>query len=159
MLINHSAVIEAPSAIIPKRECSMNQDKQRKRSFKLSVRVLNKHITNPILRRFANSSGGPFAVVRHIGRHSGRSYETTIMVWPLGDSFVIALTYGDSVDWYRNILAAGGCTLHWHGREFNLGKPEPIDARRALQAFPPFFKMVLSTRRTMQFVQMPKLEI
>lgn len=135
----------------------MNKDEKRKRSFSQRVRVFNKYITNPLLRTFANSSRGPFAVLRHIGRHSGKPYETTIMVWSLGDSFVIALTYGESVDWYRNTLAAGRCTLHWHGREFTLGKPEPIDARIALQAFPLFFKMVLSTRRTMQFVQMKKL--
>jgi len=135
----------------------MNKDEKRKRSFSQRVRVLNKHITNPLLRTFATSSRGPFAVLRHSGRQSGKPYETTIMVWPLGDSFVIALTYGPEVDWLRNVLAAGRCTLHWHGREFTLGKPEPIDARIALQAFPPFFRMILSTRRTMQFVQMKKL--
>jgi deazaflavin-dependent oxidoreductase (nitroreductase family) len=137
----------------------MNKNEKRKQSFSQRVRVFNKYITNPLLRTFANSSRGPFAVLHHIGRHSGKPYETTIMVWPLGDSFVIALTYGESVDWYRNVLADGRCTLHWHGREYTLGKPEPIDARRALQAFPPFFKMVLSTRRTMQFVQMKKLVV
>jgi deazaflavin-dependent oxidoreductase (nitroreductase family) len=135
----------------------LNKDEKRKWSFNQRVRVFNKYITNPLLRTFANSSRGPFAVLRHIGRHSGKPFETTIMVWPLEDSFVIALTYGKSVDWYRNILATGRCTLHWHGREFTLGKPEAMDARRALQAFPPFFKMVLSTRRTMQYVQMKKL--
>ena len=135
----------------------MNKDEKPKRSFSQRVRVFNKYITNPLLRAFASSSRGPFAVLRHVGRHSGKPYETTIMVWPLLDSFVIALTYGESVDWYRNVLAAGRCTLHWHGREFTLGKPEPIDARSALQAFPPFFKMVLSTRGTMRFVQMKKL--
>ena len=135
----------------------MNQVKKPRRSFSQHVRVFNKHITNPLMRAFAHSSRGPFAVLRHLGRRSGKSYETTIMVWPLLDSFVIALTYGESVDWYRNVLAAGGCTLRWHRREFTLGKPELIDAESALQAFPPFFKMVLSTHRTMRFVQMKKL--
>lgn len=135
----------------------MNKDEKSGRSFNQRMRVFNKHFTNRLLRTFANSSRGPFAVLRHVGRRSGKSYETTIMVWPHSDGFVIALTYGDSVDWYRNVLAAGRCTVHWHGREFTLGKPEPIDARSALQAFPPFFKMVLSTHRTLQFVQMKKL--
>lgn len=117
------------------------------------IRTLNKHITNPLLRRFADSSRGPFAVIRHVGRRSGKPYETTIMVWPKGVGFIIALTYGPEVDWYRNILAAGCCTLWWHGREFTLGKPEPIDMRTALQAFPPFIKMILRIRGTIQFVQ------
>jgi len=135
----------------------MNKHGKPKRSINERVRIFNKHITNPLLRMFARSSRGPFAILYHTGRHSGNLYETTIMVWPLGDSFVIALTYGDSVDWYRNALSAGHCTLRWHAREFKLGKPEPIDTRTALQAFPPFFKAVLSRRRTMKYVQMKKL--
>lgn len=135
----------------------MNKVAKHKQPFSQRVRVFNKHFTNPLLRRFANSSRGPFGVLHHIGRKSGKPYATTIMVWPLGDSFVIALTYGEAVDWYRNILAAGGCTLYWHGREFTLGKPEPVSAKTALQAFPRFFKMILSTRRTMPFVQMKNL--
>ena len=57
------------------------------------IRYFNKYITNPLLRRFANASRGPFAVIRHVGRRSGKLYETTIMVWPMGEGFVIALTY------------------------------------------------------------------
>jgi len=79
--------------------------------FNHRIRIINKHITNPLLHRFAQLSRGPFAVIRHVGRRSGKPYETTIMVWPLRDGFVIALTYGSEVDWYRNILAAEHCTL------------------------------------------------
>lgn len=135
----------------------MNKDEQPRRSFNQRMRVFNKFVTNPLLRTFANSSRGPFAVLRHNGRRSGKPYETTIMVWPLEDSFVIALTYGEAVDWYRNILAAGGCTLHWHGREFTLGKPEPIETKRAVQAFPPLLRLAFRTRPTMPFVQMKKI--
>src|SRR5689334_5855999 len=55
------------------------------------IRTFNKHITNPLLHRFASCSRGPFAVIRHVGRRSGKPYETTIMFWPMGDGFVIAL--------------------------------------------------------------------
>lgn len=121
------------------------------------IRYFNKHVTNRVLRRFANSSRGPFAVISHVGRKSGKSYETTIMVWPLGNSFVIALTYGESVDWYRNILAAGHCTVRWHSKVYTLGKPEPIDVKTALQAFPPFFKFILRGR-VQHFVQLKVIE-
>ncbi|HLZ60970.1 MAG TPA: nitroreductase/quinone reductase family protein [Ktedonosporobacter sp.] len=112
------------------------------------IRTFNKHFTNPLLRRFATSSRGPFAVLSHVGRRSGKSYETTIMVWPMNDSFVIALTYGDAVDWYRNLQAAEHSTLLWHGRVYTVGKPEPIDVKTALPAFPPAFRPIL--RRTVQ---------
>ena len=116
------------------------------------IRYFNKHVTNRILRRFASSSRGPFAVIYHVGRRSGKPYETTIMVWPLGDGFVIALTYGESVDWYRNILAAGLGTLLWHGSVYAVGKPEPIDVETALPAFPLAFRPILR-RRGVPFVR------
>jgi len=107
------------------------------------IRSFNKYITNPLLRRFANASRGPFAVIHHVGRRSGKPYETTIMIWQLGDDFVIALTYGPEVDWYRNLLAAGHATLLWHGKRYNIEKPEPIDVTTALPAFPPTFRPLL----------------
>ena len=106
------------------------------------IRTFNKHITNPLLHTFASCSRGPFAIIRHVGRRSGKPYETTIMIWPMGDGFVIALTYGPRVDWYQNMLAAGGGTVFWHRRLYVVGKPEPIDADTALPAFPAFFRLI-----------------
>jgi deazaflavin-dependent oxidoreductase (nitroreductase family) len=104
------------------------------------IRSFNKYITNPLLRTFANASRGPFAVIHHVGRRSGKSYETTIMIWRMGDDFVIALTYGPDVDWYRNLQAAGHGRLLWHGKRYAIEKPEPIDVTTALTAFPPTFR-------------------
>jgi deazaflavin-dependent oxidoreductase (nitroreductase family) len=118
------------------------------------IRYFNKHITNRILRRFASSSRGPFAVIYHVGRRSGKPYETTIMVWPMEDGFVIALTYGPEVDWYRNVRAAGHCTLLWHGKVYALEKPEPIDGQTALLAFPQFLRPILRRSGTHDFVSM-----
>jgi deazaflavin-dependent oxidoreductase (nitroreductase family) len=116
------------------------------------MRIVNKYVTNKVLRGFASRSRGPFAVIRHVGRRSGKPYETTLMVWHLGEGFVIALTYGPKVDWYRNIQAAGGGTLLWHGKVYTIGKPEPIDAKTALTAFPAFFRFVLRRTGTHEFV-------
>lgn len=137
----------------------MNTDVKRTGpSEKRRIRAFNKRVTNPLLRVFANRSRGPFAVLRHVGRRSGKPYENTIMVWPLGEQFVIALTYGDSVDWLRNLRAAGCGTLRWHGREYTLGKPEPIESKTALAAFPPFIRGILRVHGTSQFVQVPAAE-
>ena len=126
----------------------------RTRIFKLPnrIRIFNKYVTNRLLRGFTNLSHGPFAIIRHVGRRSGKPYETTIMVWPMGNGFVIALTYGPEVDWYRNILAAGHCTLLWHGSVYAVGKPEPIDVEAALSALPLAFRPILR-KRGVQFVQ------
>jgi hypothetical protein len=55
------------------------------------LRTYNKHITNRITRRFAHFSRGPFALVRHVGRRSGKPYETPIMVEPTAEGFVVAV--------------------------------------------------------------------
>jgi deazaflavin-dependent oxidoreductase (nitroreductase family) len=107
------------------------------------ARVLNKYVTNRVLRGLAHLPRGPFALVRHVGRRSGQRYETVIMVFPTEEGFVIALTYGPNVDWLRNLQAARGGTVLWHGKEYVVGKPEPIVASAALPLFPRFFRLVL----------------
>lgn len=116
------------------------------------IRIFNKYVTNRLLRGFTNASRGPFALIRHVGRRSGKSYETVIMVWPQREGFVIALTYGPKVDWYRNILAAEGSTILWHKKVYAVEKPEPIDAETALLAFPPFFRSILRRQSVQHFV-------
>ena|SRR5713101_33982 len=116
------------------------------------IRSFNKHILNKVTRAFASFSRGPFAVIRHVGRRSGKPYETTIMVEPTVDSIVIALTYGPEVDWYRNILAAGHGTLLWHGSIYVIEKPESIDIKTALPAFPRASRLILKMLGTQHFV-------
>ena len=95
-----------------------------------------KHTLNPLTRRLARSPFGPFALVRHVGRRSGKVYETPIIVAPTPGGFVIELTYGADVDWHKNVLAAGGCTLVVHGKEYVINKIEPLDAESGRAAYP-----------------------
>jgi deazaflavin-dependent oxidoreductase (nitroreductase family) len=120
------------------------------------LRSFNKSILNPLILRVAGSPRSLFAVIHHTGRQSGKPYETPIIVEPLGEGFVFALTYGSQVDWYRNVLAAGGCTLLWHGRLYSLEKPEPVDVRTALPAFPPPLRFVLQRRNVQEFMTMKR---
>jgi deazaflavin-dependent oxidoreductase (nitroreductase family) len=117
------------------------------------LRVFNKYVTNRMLRVFTRLPFGPFAIIQHVGRRSGKPYETVIMVWQAGGGFVIALTYGPKVDWYQNILAAGGATISWHREHYAVGKPEPIEARTALAAFPVPFRLVLERTGLRDFVR------
>ncbi len=116
------------------------------------MRTFNKYITNRITRRFANCSHGPFAIIGHVGRRSGKHYETTIMVRPTREGFMIALTYGPRVDWYRNVLAAGGGTIFWHKRLYTVGKPEPMAVQTALALFPQPEKLILQMLGTQDFM-------
>lgn len=125
----------------------MNNDNKRLRTFV-------KHFVNPLLRNLAQSSRGPFALLRHVGRRSGKTYEIPIMVWRVEDGFVIALTYGPQVDWLRNLQAAGRGSLLWHQQEYVFQKPEFIDAKTAFPALPPFIKQVLRLHGTHEFVKL-----
>ncbi len=122
------------------------------------IRIFNKYVTNRLLRGFAYLPRGPFAILRHVGRRSGKPYETVIMVWPLREGFVIALTYGPQVDWYRNLLAAGGGTVYWHRKTAAVGKPEPMEAETALPAFPALFRPLLRRQGVKHFVWVKCLE-
>ena len=118
------------------------------------LRTFVKHIINPVLRNAARSSHGPFALLRHVGRHSGKRYETPIMVWRMKDGFMIVLTYGPNTDWLRNLQAADQGGLRWHKQEYVFKRPEFIDAKAARQALPPFIKFVLGLRGAHEYVKL-----
>ncbi|HKT37049.1 MAG TPA: nitroreductase family deazaflavin-dependent oxidoreductase [Ktedonobacterales bacterium] len=118
------------------------------------LRTFVKHVVNPVLRNAARSTHGPFALLRHVGRRSGKRYETPIMVWRAKDGFVIVLTYGPNTDWLRNLQAADQGTLRWHEREYVFKRPEFIDAKAAQRALPPFIKFVLRLRGSHEYVKL-----
>jgi len=123
------------------------------------IRIFVKRFINPVLRNLAHSSIGPFALLRHMGRKSGKTFEIPIMVWRVADGFVIVLTYGSHVDWLRNLQAAGRGSLLWHKREYALQKPEFIDAKTAETALPTLIKNALRMRGVHEFVKIPALPV
>jgi deazaflavin-dependent oxidoreductase (nitroreductase family) len=118
------------------------------------VRTFNKHILNRFFMLFAGSSSTPFAIVHHVGRRSGKPYETPIIVQPVEDGFVIALTYGPQVDWYRNILAVGTCKIRWHDQDFLIDSFERIDPNKGRSAFWQPFRAFLRLIGLEDFVHM-----
>ncbi len=90
-------------------------------------RLINKHYINPLMLKFAGRRYSPQAIVYHKGRKSGRSYATPIVVEPVTNGFIIPLPYGTDVDWCRNILAGGQCTIQWHGNNYTAVEPVLVD--------------------------------
>ena len=113
---------------------------------RLRLRFLNvlKHTLNPVTRRLAWAPFGPFAVIQHVGRRSGKRYETPIMARRVREGFVIELTYGYDVDWHKNVLAAGGCTLVWHGQAFAVYALEKLPTEVGMAAFAAPQQLVLT---------------
>ncbi len=106
---------------------------------------------NPVARRFAGRVP-PFAIVRHVGRSSGRAYQTPIMVFRTDDGFVIALTYGPGTDWVRNVRSAGGATIEYQGREIELDGPRVTDGVEAGQWLPAVVRIALRAMRVDDFL-------
>ena len=87
-----------------------------------SVARFNAHVTNRVSRPFAGRLPG-FAVVMHVGRRSGRRYETPVNMFRDGERYVFALTYGADSQWVKNVMAAGGCEVRTRGRTVRLCEP------------------------------------
>ena len=120
------------------------------------IRVMNKHVTNKILIHIAGKDLGMFAILSHTGRKSGKIYQIPIIVEPLQNGFVIALTYGKKTDWYENVKAKGSCSLKWKRQEYTLTNPEFIDQEQALPAFPALFRMGLKMMGIQYYLQLAK---
>jgi hypothetical protein len=93
------------------------------------------HTINPVATAAARSGRGPFSLVRHTGRKSGRSYETPLIVARVPDGFVAELTYGAGVSWYRNTVAAGHCVLVVGGAEYEIDGVTDYSTADGLKAF------------------------
>ena len=113
-------------------------------------RVLNATL-NPVTVRLARSGLGPLSLIRHTGRRSGRTYETPILLARDGPDFVAELTYGPGVDWYRNVVAAGGCVVVHGGTEHRIAGVEPYPAAAGLAAFGRPASVVLRLLRRREF--------
>ncbi len=109
---------------------------QKLRAFRDWVRQFNKRTLNPAVLNFAGRPSSPYAVVHHVGRRSGRTYSTPVSARPTPEGFVIPLYYGSNVDWCRNVLAEGRCTISWNGNDYPVGEPEVIDAATVLPLVP-----------------------
>jgi deazaflavin-dependent oxidoreductase (nitroreductase family) len=86
--------------------------------------VAARHV-NPVTRRVAGKLPA-FGILTHVGRKSGRSYRTPVNVFRKGDDYYVFLTYGSDVQWLKNVLAAGSCSLETRGRVVELVEPEVI---------------------------------
>ena len=102
-----------------------------------------KHTLNRVTSRAARSRRGPFSLVRHVGRRSGRTYETPVILARVPEGFVAELTYGPDVDWFKNVTAAGHCTVVHHGHEYEVNSVLAYPAELGRAAFPPPARLVL----------------
>jgi len=112
--------------------------------------ALLKRTLNPLTLRAARRGRGPFSLVRHTGRRTGRVFEAPVVLAERPDGLVAELTYGDRVNWYRNIVAGGGEIVH-RGRTYRILSVETLPAEEGLRAFGGFRGLLLRMLRRHEF--------
>jgi deazaflavin-dependent oxidoreductase (nitroreductase family) len=101
-----------------------------------AVRRFNRRFMNPRQMKTAGTPGAYAGVIRHLGRRSGRVYETPVEPFATDDGFVIALPYGTSSNWVKNVLAAGSATLVTEGQTYEVDKPEIVPLSEVVDVLP-----------------------
>lgn len=111
----------------------------------------NRRFTNPLASRVAGGRG-PFAMVVHVGRHSGKTYRTPVSAFVDGTTYRIALTYGPEADWVRNVMAAGELWLEVRRALVHLTELEVVDATAATAHVPAPVRAALRVIGTNHFL-------
>ena len=99
---------------------------RRKVPFVLNAVRRSGRAMKPLVLRRAGSTESPTAVVEHVGRTSGRRYETPVVATKTDDGFAIALPYGPNTDWLKNVLAADRVTIRYGGAAHELQDPRVV---------------------------------
>jgi deazaflavin-dependent oxidoreductase (nitroreductase family) len=94
-------------------------------------------VMRPLALRSAGKEESSTSVVRHVGRRSGRTYETPVIAVQHDDSFLIALPYGQRTDWLKNVLDAGSAAIVANGHAYEVDQPEVIPMTEATAYFRP----------------------
>jgi deazaflavin-dependent oxidoreductase (nitroreductase family) len=110
-----------------------------------------KNTLNRLTSQMARAGVGPFSLIRHVGRTSGRTYETPVILVRVPEGFIAELTYGDRVDWYRNVVADGRCVVVYQGREYRANGVENCSPDRGRGAFPVPFRQILKATGRHEF--------
>ena len=75
----------------------------------------------------------------------------------VSDTVTLALTYGPKVDWYRNVVAAGGCRMRMGREILTLGAPRTVTPEQGMARMPAFAKVILPRAGVTDFVELPVL--
>ncbi|MDT5181272.1 MAG: hypothetical protein QOJ95_5470 [Mycobacterium sp.] len=101
----------------------------------------NKYVTNPVQKLWAGHSP-MMAILEHVGRKSGKTFRTPLIVFSTADGVAILLTYGPDRDWLKNIAKTGGGRLKRYGRTFAVTDPRVMPkADAAREVTPPWRRL------------------
>jgi deazaflavin-dependent oxidoreductase (nitroreductase family) len=101
-----------------------------------AVRRMNRSVTNPRVMRTAGTEGTQTSVIEHVGRKSGKTYETPVDIIETTTRLLIALPYGARTDWLRNVLDAGSATVVNSGERIPVERPAVVATADVAELIP-----------------------
>jgi deazaflavin-dependent oxidoreductase (nitroreductase family) len=104
-----------------------------------TMRRINRAFTNPLMRPLAGRLP-PLAIAHHVGRKSGRRYQTPVLAFSTDEGFVTPLPYGTDTDWCLNWIEAGEGLVEAAGRRTAVANPRIVSADEALPLLPAFLR-------------------
>jgi deazaflavin-dependent oxidoreductase (nitroreductase family) len=131
-------------------------DRATRRLFLDFIRLFNKYVFNHIILWLAKQGRGPYSVITHKGRRSGRIYRTPVLASYIDDKIFVPLPYGDHVDWLRNVLAHDGCEFSRKGEEIAASDPVVVEAGTALPVLPKGRRDVFERFEVEKFLQLTR---
>ncbi|MFP5331939.1 MAG: nitroreductase family deazaflavin-dependent oxidoreductase [Acidimicrobiia bacterium] len=99
------------------------------------VRRINRRFMNPRQMRSAGTPGAYAGIIHHVGRRSGREYQTPVGIVPADGGVAIVLPYGTRPDWVKNVMAAGKAEITHEGRRFPVTDPQVVPVESSGAAF------------------------
>jgi deazaflavin-dependent oxidoreductase (nitroreductase family) len=116
------------------------------RSFRRVARALNPAV-RPLARRLP-----PLAVVHHVGRTTGRQYESPVMAFQTERGWIVSLAYGSDVQWARNLDRAGSGALTRAGHTHQVSGVRAIRWKDAAPSLPAWARGVLRSASVDDFL-------
>ena len=123
-----------------------------------TLRAFNRWFTNPRQMTTVGRPGAYAGVIRHVGRRSGAACETPVGPFVTDAGFVIAIAYGTSSDWVKNVLAAGSATLVTDGRTYKVDQPEIVPIADVMDVVPEKERRNLRLVRAQQAMRVRRTE-
>lgn len=79
-----------------------------------AVARFNRRFTNPLALKYGRWA--PLnGTLEHVGRKSGKTYETPLNIFDTADGYAIPIGYGLQSHWVQNVLAGGPATIRKQG--------------------------------------------
>jgi deazaflavin-dependent oxidoreductase (nitroreductase family) len=95
-----------------------------------AVARFNRRVTNPLALALSKWSPA-IGTLEHVGRKSGKHYQTPLNVFDTDDGYVVLIGYGPDSHWVKNVLAGGPATIHKRGKRVPVSNPRLVNKAEA----------------------------